>query len=334
MKTNLRLFVFALLLILCMTACDRGGDVVPGRLRLVPLYVYDLEKAVVDEQGKMWLPAQELRSVIDKPAVADIDFGEVKATKTLQYVLMNVGNTDVYDITFNAGEVVVYPPLIALIPAAGEGGDISMLPIVSFTREHVIPIDGVGSLMDMAVGAFSDELTLSYNYTLQDTSGAQDYDVVDEYSISGNNMGGLIDIYVSGKNVLDALISPIEDYQTSWFMESVLSFTVWSYDLDTTVVVNTGNVPIPLQIINPYLYAMGNGTVLDTVIPAGGSVDISGILRGYLFIDNYDTDTTRGDIILLGSDRNQPYIFKIFNTFCLDGDRLLWVNENPVYTPN
>ncbi|MBW6458258.1 MAG: hypothetical protein K0B52_03755 [FCB group bacterium] len=330
MKTNMRLCACVLLVLFFLTACDRDGNIVPGKIRLVPLNTYDLAKAVTDEAGRMWLPASEIQTVLAKPVAADINFNEVKATKTLQYVLMNVGNTDVYDITFHAEEVVVYPPLIALIPAAGEGGDISMLPIVSFTREHVIPIDGVGSLMDMTVGAFSDILTLSYNYTLQDTSGAQDYDVEDEYSILGNNMGGLIDIYVSGKNVLDAIISPIEDYQTSWFMESVLFFSIWTYDLDTTIVVNSGNVPIPLQIINPLLnyYFPENGIILDTVIPAGGSVDISGVLRGDRYFENNGMDTTRGSIVLLGSGRNQPYIFTIFNTLCIDGDRLLWVYEH------
>jgi len=328
MKTNMRLGICVLVVIFFLTACDRGGSIVPGKIRLVPLNTYDLAKVVTDEEGRMWFPASEMQTVLAKPAAADINFNEVKATKTLQYVLMNVGNTDVYDISFHAEEVVVYPPLIALIPAAGEGGDISMLPIVSFTREHVIPIDGVGSLMEMSVGTFSDILTLSYNYTLQDTSGGQDYDVVDEYDISGNNIGGLIDIFVSGRNVLEAVIYPIGESQTSWFIESVLNFAIYTGDLDTTIVMNSGNAPIPLQIINPYIrYFTGNGTVLDTIIPAGGSVDISGILRGDRYFENDGWDTTRGDIILLGSDRDQPYIFKIFNTLCIDGDRLLRVYE-------
>lgn len=319
----------AIALISGCTGCDPDSDAV-WELRLVPLSQAELAKAYRDDNGKLWLPASEMRESQAKPtAGADIDFGEVIATKTLLYVLMNVGNRDVYDVTFSAAELTIDPGYIGLIPAQGEGAEILALPIIGFIKEHVIPISGVGSLMDMAAGEFSDVLSLSYNYTLEDSANAESFDAVDNYTVAGEKMAAIIDVFVSGKNVNDASIDAIEEYSISYFHEPVLYATFYSDEMDTLSIQNSGNVPMRVAVLNPYLQVLAHEdpVVLDTVVLAGQSLELVGIVRDSRYFENSGIDYTRGNILLFGSDRNQPYLFNLSNHYCTDGDLALHFTE-------
>ena len=323
------IFSLAVLLVLGLfTACDpAGNEPMHAELRLVPLTTGDLAKAIEGENGQQYLPVSEIPKIMAKTASADIDFGSVKATKTLQYVLMNVGNTDVYDITFGAGDIVIYPEHIALVPTADEGGDLVALPIVSFTKEHVIPIEGVGSLMDMEIGAFSDMLSLSYNYNIEDSAGVDSFDITDEYTVAGTKMGAIIDIRVSGQSIENTIQGPVDRYSLVGFIDPFFDLHAFSDVIDTMIVYNNGNVPLPMRIVNSYLYILYDGEpILDTLILAGDSVDISGMVRGDQFL-NGDNDTEHGNIIFFGADRDQPYIFELLGTLCIDGEDGILLSE-------
>jgi hypothetical protein len=323
-------FLFASLLVFTLfTACDPvGNDPLMAELRLVPLTTGDLAKAMIGENGNLYLSASDIPAIMAKTASADIDFGNMAATKTLQYVLMNVGNTDVYDITFSVSDITIYPSNIALVPAPDEGGDLIALPIISFTKEHVLPISGVGSLLDMGVGAFTDVLSLSYNYNIVDTASIDSFDITDDYTVAGTKMGALIDIQVSGQSLQDALQRTLSRYNLSGFPDPFYDLLVSSDDMDTMIVYNNGNAPLPMRIVNQYLYInYGSGPILDTLILAGGSIDISGIVRGSRYFTG-DDDSEHGNIIYFGADRNQPYIFEILGDICIDGeDGLLFTEQ-------
>ena len=320
---------FALVLVLTLfTACDlSGNEPLMAELRLVPLTTGDLAKAVVDEAGNQYLPASEISAIIAKTTLADIDFGEIEATKTLQYVLMNVGNTDVYDITFLSTALTIYPSNIALVPTPDEGGDLIALPIISMTKPHVIPLSGVGSLLDIEVGVFTDMVSLSYNYNIEDTTGVDSFDVTDEYTVAGTKKGALIDIQVSGQSLQDALQSTISRYDLAGFPDPFYDLVVSSSDMDTMIVYNNGNAPLPMRIVNQYLYTnYGGEPILDTLILAGESIDISGIVRGSRYFAGDDSE--HGNIIFFGADRDQPYIFEILGDICIDGeDGLLFTEQ-------
>ncbi len=320
MKKIMQFFLIATVVIMMLVSCD-GCDPVDAvwEIRLVPISTTDLAKAVSDENGQLWLPASEVPAVMAKTASVDIDFGDVKATKTLQYVLMNVGNRDVYDITFAAEDITIYPTSIGLIPTPGEGGEIIAMPIVSFIKEHVIPIDGVGSLSDMEVGEFTDAISLSYNYTLEDTTGIDSFDVTDTYTVAGTKRGAIIEVFVSGQNIVDALKQPLSEYALAGFMDPFLSLFLLSDDMDTMIVENNGNALLRMRIINQsdYLYYSGNA-VLDTIIQAGESINVSGLVRGDQYFEG-EQDSLRGNIVFFGADRDQPYIFEILGLLCIDG---------------
>ncbi len=317
----------AILIVAGCQGCFPYEDAV-WELRLVPLSSEELAKSFTDETGGRWLPASEVPSVLARPAAgADIDFGNVTATKSLQYVLMNIGNRDVYDVTFSANDLMIYPEYIGVIPAQGEDGEIVALPIVSFIKEHVIPVSGVGSLMDMNIGNFTDLLSLSYNYTLEDSTGVETFDVTDNYTVEGEKMGAVIDILASGENILDAALSTPEFYDLA-LMGTVLQVYLSSSKMDTMVVQNNGNVPLRMRVVNPYRYdAFDGSTVIDTVIQPGTEVDVSGVVRGEMFFDG-TYDENKGSVIMLGALRNQPYIFETMNELCIDGEMRLWFNES------
>ena len=335
MKKAIILFVFLFLLVL-FTSCDpTGNDPMHAELRLVPLTTGDLAKAIEGQDGQKYLPVSELSTVLTKAASVDIDFGNMAATKTLQYVLMNVGNTDVYDITFVANDLSIHPGNIPLVPTPGEGGDLIALPIVSFTKEHVIPLSGVGALLDMETGSFSDMMTLCYNYDLSHTQSDSTYqgdslivsdtvivdsfDIADEYTVGGVKAGALIEITVSGQDICDAVYSTPELYDAA-LAGTVLMANLYSSDMTSMQILNNGNAPLRMRIINPYVYINGDGsTVLDTVIQAGGEIDVSGLIRGeYYFDDTYDPN--KGNVLILGAERDQPYIFEVMGELCIDGE--------------
>lgn len=317
------------------TACDpTGKDPLHAELRLVPLTTGDLGKAITDDKGLTYLPASELPGVLAKRAVADIDFGDVKATKTLQYVLMNVGNTDVYDITFAANDLVIYPSHIGLIPTPEEGGDLVALPIVSVTKEHVIPLDGVGSLLDMETGAFNDMLSLSYNYDITDTAGTEAFDITDEYTVEGVKRGAIMDIYLSGVHIND-YVYRAEEITVTGFLEPVPSIgTFRNSQMDSITVANNGNAPMQVRILNSYL--MEYGSVLDTVLSEGETIEIGGLLRGGIWVQDggsYSGTLLNGDILLIGADKDQPYVFEAFGKLWAEGFCVMAFSEDydPAY---
>ena len=318
MKTKALLFI-SLILVVFFTACDpANNDPLHAELRLVPLTTGELAKAVQGEGGQLYYAASELPALLAKTASADIDFGEMNATKTLQYVLMNVGNTDVYDITFASQDLVISPAHIGLVPTPGEGGDLIALPIISVIKEHVVPLDGVGSLLDMSVGAFNDLLTLSHNYNITDTAGTDSFDITDEYLVAGTKMGALIDIRASGHPIQDVMQGSLERYALYGFIDPFYNLSVSSDMLDTLMIYNNGNAPLPIQVVNPYAYRASGLAVLDTVLNEGGVLDLSGIVRGEQYLGG-DQDLSHGSIIFLGADLNQPYIFEILGNICTDG---------------
>lgn len=326
-KVSVLLFA-SLILATLFLACDpRGNDPIMAELRLVPLTSGDLEKVVTSEDGNQYFPLSELKPIMLKKASADIDFGNMDATRTLQYVLMNVGNTDVYNITFDAGELRIHPSYIGLVPTSGEGGDLIALPIISITEEHVMPLSGVGALLDMSVGEFTDMMTLSYNYNITDTAGVDSFDITDEYTISGTKMGALIEIQVSGIKLEDALSSTLSRYDLAGFSEPFYDLKIDSGAMDTLIVYNYGNAPLPLRVVNQYVYTnYGGAPILDTLLMAGESINLSGIVRGERFFVG-DPDYTRGNIIYFGSNRDQPYIFEILGQLCIDGEEGLLFTE-------
>ena len=82
-----------------------------------------------------------------------------------------------------------------------------------------------------------------------------------------------------------------------------------------------------MRIVNQYLYTnYGGEPILDTLILAGESIDISGIVRGSQYFTGDDNE--HGNIIFFGADRDQPYIFEILGDICIDGeDGLLFTEQ-------
>jgi hypothetical protein len=334
MRKTICLFTAILLIVGFFTACDpTGKDPLHAELRLVPLTTGDMGKAISDKEGQMYLPLSEVNSILAKHAAADIDFGEVKATKTLQYVLMNVGNTDVYDITFEAGDLVIYPSHIGLIPTPEEGGDLVALPIVSVIKEHVIPLDGVGSLLDMETGAFNDMLSLSYNYNIADTAGVDTFDITDEYTVEGIKKGAFMDIYLSGVHITDYVYNA-EQITVNGFLEPVPSIgTFRTSQMDSITVENNGNTPMQVRILNSYL--MEYGSVLDTVLHEGESIEIGGLLRGGVWVQDagsYEGTLLNGNILLFGAMVDQPYVFEAYGKLWVEGYCVMAFNED--YDPS
>ena len=344
MKKTISLSIVFVLVFLFFSACDpTGNDPLHAELRLVPLTTGDLAKVIQDKSGRSYLPVSGLPAIMAKAASVDIDFGNMAATKTLQYVLMNVGNTDVYDITFVANDLNIHPERIPLVPTPGEGGDLVALPIVSFTKEHVLPMSGVGALLDIETGAFNDMMTLCYNYDLSHTQSDSTYqgdslivsdtvivdsfDITDEYTVGGVKAGALIDITVSGQDICDAVYSTPELYDDA-LARTVLMANLYSSDMTSIQILNNGNVPLRMRIINPYVYVNGDGsTVLDTIIQAGGEIDVSGLIRGeYYFDDTYDPN--KGNVLILGAERDQPYIFEVMGELCIDGEYRIMFYEH------
>lgn len=278
MSKYIRLFPILLIVIIAViviVGCD-NSSVDPddetmeaaGQLRLVPLSNNSLSKVITDENGQQWLPKSEMPMVLAKTAAVDIYYGELKATRTLQYVLMNVGNLDVFDIYFNAQDLYIYPETFGLIPASTQGDELSALPIVNIIKEHVIPIEGVGALLEMNVGTFIDILNITYHYK---TSG-DTIEVVDDYDVSGTKMGVIIKPTIADTSLLEShFLSEVNFNDTEHFV----SYNVWNPNtLESLHLNNVGNGPIEYQLevwireayLDSMVYSLNDSILPDSYI--------------------------------------------------------------------
>ena len=292
-----------------------------GQLRLVPLTSNDLSKVITDEYGQQWLPRTELPAVLNKSVVADVDFGEVIATKTFQYVLLNVGNIDVFDIQINSTDLKIFPETIGLIATSAQGAELSALPILNIIKEHVIPIDGVGSLLDMSVGDFTDTLSISYNYELSGDTVKVD----DKYDVAGTKMGAVINVITSGKNIETNTLRIIL-YSVGGYSHQFIGITLTSSMMDTIIISNEGNASIPIKIES----ATHTDTVIDSILLPYSSIDLSGMLRGQGFIIPDSTGKyNMGELLIIGADNNQPYVIKFLNRTWTEGVVAMTIDEVP-----
>ena len=306
---NCIFFLIAMLTVIVMVSCSKNPtepkvddqiiddpvENVVGKISLVPLSADGLSKATTDAIGQMWLPASEI-STLTKTAAASIEFGQINSTTGLMFVIMNTGNTDVFDVQFTSTDLDITPANIALIKVSTQGAELTALPIVTITKEHVLPKSGVGSLLEMNVGDFTDILSISYNYEISGDT----VEVVDDYDVGGTKMGAIIELELSGRS-----LNSIDPERSTFFMQphnfDFTSYTVVSdADMDTALISNIGNVPLRIRVF----FSRDRSTAFDGVVQANSSIDLFGILRG----SNFAVPDSSGDSIILGDDSNQPYI--------------------------
>ena len=268
---------------------------------------------------------------------------------------MNSGNLDLFDVTFSADSLLVFPSTIGRI-GVPEGG-ISSTPIVSFTMEHVLPASGVGSLLPMHLGVLNDNVNLSYKYeivpfehsvlndslivSLMDSTIATSDTTADtiwvagdtlninsvekdtlsnslDYSVSGTLRGAIIEVLFSGQKMQDYDINI--EYNAQIFQWSGWSFTHFytysSADVDTSVVINSGNASLRVRIVG----SEHSNVLIDTLAAPGDSIDTSGILR-------FTNADSTGQVILLGNKTNQPYIFKMMGELITSGYAGIYFGE-------
>ena len=337
MKKLTVFLTIALLVVMVMTSCednpvkpiDKPPETI-GKIMLVPLGDEALSKIVTRDDGAEYLPhndAVENLKIMGRIAIifeefnahslakiasAMIEFGEINATTGLMFVLMNTGNVDVLNVQFSTSEMSVTPDHIGVIKNASTGTEVSALPIITLTQEHVIPVSGVGSLLEMSIGEFTDTLTISYDYEV----GGDTTNISDNYDISGTKMGAIIDVFLSG--------TKIEEYNTVVGYHFQLFDSPWSNWVitnfwpihqsaqDTSYIINSGNAAMQIRIGD----ATHDNTLLDQVLFPGDTLNTTGVLA------NTPADST-GQIILIGDIYNQPYIFKMAGQLITNGFRAI-----------
>lgn len=211
-------------------------------------------------------------SLGDSPLIASdsgttlIDFGDVTATRTLSFVLMNTGNVTLYDIVISGDSIDVWPSEIGLLePTTGE---ISSLPLLDVTLPHVIPVSGVGAYLPMHLGEFSDTLSLQFIY--DDTSGTP-VTMSYSYPTIGNRVGGRIEVYsADGTNIRDAWI---RSYTQSGYHALPYEFhrvdvPMGTIDEHYFTLFNTGNDTLPISIYDVYR----DSVLIDTTLVPGDSL--------------------------------------------------------------
>jgi len=341
MKNFMNFLMIAILTVMVMVSCDNGPtgpndkpDETLGKLILVPLGNDELAKVFVGEDGREYLPREAAvnnlkkmgrlairmedvnKRSLYKIASAMIDFGEVINTRQLQFVVMNVGNQDIFGIFFSANDLVIFPGAIGMLQASEQGTEVTALPIINIVKEHVTPVNLTGSLLDMEVGSFTDTLSLLYSYTL----GNDTVNVSDNYDVAGTKMGAVISILVSGIN-LEVYSSQIRQYAAPGYTQEFISLpTLTSSMLDTVLIINDGNAPLRISIES----ASHEDTVLNSMVYANDTLDISGVWRGLDFVSD-----SSGELLLLGSTRNQPYTYSLLNDLYTQGASGIELSEVP-----
>ncbi|MFW0838187.1 MAG: hypothetical protein ACKKL5_04285 [Candidatus Komeilibacteria bacterium] len=288
-KSSMFISVFIIILFvgsMVVTSCDNPVEPIDnppealGKLILVPLGNEALSKVFIGEDGNKYLPPEAAENNLKKmdrlakiASEVMINFGEMPSTRTLMYVIMNVGDKPVFDVTFDANNnLMIVPHTVGFIQVSVSGTEVAAYPIISITKEHVLPISGVGQLLEMNLGVFIDTLNLIYHYN----QGQDTIEVVDPYRYEGALLGIDIDIICSGQPILNyAPITrfgnnPLEDPQPL-NGELVEVSSLEAFAIDTTLVINNGNVSSRVRVSDYW----GIVTLLDSTIAGGDTLDVS-----------------------------------------------------------
>ena len=255
----------------------------------------------------------QLEGSIEKLATvssSSIDFGDISATKSQHYLLVNRGSRDAIDVNFKSDGVIVSPNHIDRL--LGEGsGQIEAQPIISFTAVHVIPPTGSGSPEPFQIGSFSDSIHLDYGYVSVD---GDTNTISNTYVVAGTKLGAIINCFFSGKRVAELFNGTAEDW-TAWYQYEISRFFggIEQDWIDTVMIQNHGNVALRIATV-PRVF-LDEITVLDTVILPNESIDLS----GYLNNEQSCMDTSCGDLLVLGDAVGQSSIFTFEDILCMDG---------------
>jgi len=190
---------------------------------------------------------------------SEINFGEVFATTSLSYILLNTGSVEVFDVFIVSNEFEIFPMEIGLIPA--ENNELIAYPIISVTLPHVIPPNGVGELLPMSLGEVTDTISLEYDWVapFDSISGGVPVwsmgDTIHEqkkYPARGVKNGGIIEIYFSGARItVDSYPHNIGHAQIAESPESSVSLDFGPFslvDIELIEIANTGNQTIELEV--------------------------------------------------------------------------------------
>jgi len=326
MKKLAYVLMMIALVVMVMTSCEKSNPTSPtdepieslGKIRLVPLNANDLSKVITDENGHQWMPKSEIFNILTRATVIDIDFGSMNATRSLMYVVVNEGDRDVFNIEFTANDLTVVPYTIGLITVSAQGTEVSAYPIITMTKEHILPLSGIGSLLSMNVGEFTDTLSLTYHYVLeQDT-----IEVVDSYTFGGVKMGTIIDVIASGQPILN--YPSYGKYYGQTLLDSdfyngektIVQYGDSSYIasiLDTTLIINSGNTSARIRICSRFDCV----NILDTTINTNDTLDVSGIFS--VSADAYYGLNNQGNIIKIGPTEYAIKLAGVINTTGMAG---------------
>ena len=175
-----------------------------------------------------------------------IDFGDIHSTSSQYFLLLNNGERDAFDINLSSEQIVIYPQHIDII--SGTGSTVETLPIIQLTAVHVIPISGVGELLPLETGAFTDSIALSYKYV---SINGDTVEVTNSYQSQGNKLAGNLGVYIDSVDVktlpfwlFSGETDPIHGYPKVY-----LNVEGWgSITLSQMQLMNQGNVPINIEI--------------------------------------------------------------------------------------
>lgn len=203
---------------------------------------------------------------------SEIEFGEIAATKSIYYLLLNRGNRDALDINFSSNDVLVTPSHIDLLP--GESTEsIESFPIIELTAVHVLPATGVGELLPFELGSIQDSVRIDYKF--RSLSGDTNT-IYENYIVSGEKLGCQVGLVLDNQDILELLTGissggddPIEGYP--W-----LGFEIegWSGgSLNEVLFVNKGNVPLEISIYEENAIWGGDQLIEYSILP-NDTIDI------------------------------------------------------------
>ncbi len=204
---------------------------------------------------------------------SSIDFGEIPATRSQYYLLLNKGARDAFDINFSSDEIIVNPSHINVVP--GDGSEnIETLPIIEMTATHVIPPFGVGELLPFEIGVISDTILFDYKYLTM----AGDTSTIDnEYYVEGSRVGAFVSLTADSVDVINAaswIGGDTNDPQEGFRLLNLEVDNLGVSSLSSFFVVNRGNVDIAIEVWDWEDRMYGRNPLGTHSIAPGDSVDI------------------------------------------------------------
>lgn len=247
----------------------------PGKFGLTQMQTSQrIRKQIID--GITYVPYEKSAANQRTTNTVNFDIGKLKASKSFYFILSNIGDTSLTNITIEANNpnVEVFPKSIDRLEPAGKTG---IVPLLELGIVHGNRLNGVGFQSLLPMGDNTIELTIKGQ-----TQGEKGEETV-ELKADIKLFAGVMDIELfQAGTAID--LKKIDYSTTLGAKESGLGFIIgYKVNSNTIAIQNSGNVVLDVKVV---FNATSGKKIINHTLNVGEKKDIKMFSYAFIVVDS------------------------------------------------